>query len=94
MFNREVFHSEFESLHLAHTAVRHKPPKPEFAKTFNVKVWNGATWVIKSVWVALRSWTAFAVQHVRSHIGKCRQDGAAFARAHEVLPVGFLAVRQ
>ena len=47
LFDREVFHSEFESLHLAHTAVRHKPPKPEFAKTFNVKVWNGATWVMQ-----------------------------------------------
>ena len=40
-------HSEFESLHLAHTAVRHKSPKPEFAKTFNVKVWNSATWIMQ-----------------------------------------------
>ena len=29
---------EFSDFHLAHTAVKHKPPRPEFAKTFQIKV--------------------------------------------------------
>ena len=27
-------------MHLAHTGVKHKPPRPGFAKTFQVKVWT------------------------------------------------------
>ena len=38
LLDREVFDVEFSDLHLAHTAVKHKPPRPEFAKTFQVKV--------------------------------------------------------
>ena len=32
---------QLRSLKLAHTHVRHKPPKPEFAKTCQVSVWQG-----------------------------------------------------
>ena len=45
LLDREVFDVEFSDLHLAHTAVKHKPPRPEFAKTFQVKVWTGSAWV-------------------------------------------------
>ncbi|CAE7836131.1 secA2 [Symbiodinium sp. CCMP2592] len=37
LLDREVFDVEFSDLHLAHIAVKHKPPSPEFAKTFQVK---------------------------------------------------------
>ena len=47
LLETSVFHHDFGSLKLAHTAVKHKPPKPEFAKTFNVKVWNGRGWVME-----------------------------------------------
>ena len=45
LLDREVFDVEFSDLHLAHTAVKHKPPRPEFAKTFQIKVWTGSAWV-------------------------------------------------
>eukprot|EP00439_Symbiodinium_sp_Y106_P021464 s6652_g2.t1 len=45
LLDREVFDVEFSDLLLAHTAVKHKPPRPEFAKTFQVKVWTGSAWV-------------------------------------------------
>ena len=45
LLDREVFDVEFSDLHLAHTAVKHKPPRPEFAKAFQVKVWTGPAWV-------------------------------------------------
>ena len=44
LLDREVFDVEFSDLLLAHTAVKHKPPRPEFAKTFQVKVWTGSAW--------------------------------------------------
>ncbi|CAE7405417.1 unnamed protein product [Symbiodinium sp. CCMP2456] len=47
LLDTSVFHHVFGSLKLAHTAVKHKPPKPEFAETFNVKVWNGRGWVME-----------------------------------------------
>ena len=31
---------ELEGLKLAHTNVKHKPPKPEFTKPFDVPVWQ------------------------------------------------------
>ena len=32
---------ELKGLKLAHTNVKHKPPKPEFTKPFDVPVWQG-----------------------------------------------------
>ena len=47
LLDTSLFHHDFGSLKLADTAVKHKPPKPEFAKTFNVKVWSGRGWVME-----------------------------------------------
>ena len=40
---------EFHNFKLAHTNVRHKPPRPEFAKDFTVKFWDGSSWSSKAV---------------------------------------------
>ena len=32
---------DFEHLKLGHTCVKHKPPRPEFAKEIQTRVWNG-----------------------------------------------------
>lgn len=34
----------FSELKLAHSNVKHKPPHPEFARTFRMKVWTGRAW--------------------------------------------------
>ena len=31
----------FEHLELGHTCVKHKPPRPGFAKEIQIRVWNG-----------------------------------------------------
>ena len=35
----------FSHLKLAHSNVRHKPPHPEFARKFKMRIWNGSKWV-------------------------------------------------
>ena len=45
LLESDLFHSEFASLRLAHTAVKHKPPKPQFVKMFKLKRWDGSSWV-------------------------------------------------
>ena len=45
LLESDVFHSEFASLRLAHTAAKYKLPKPQFVKIFKLKKWDGSNWV-------------------------------------------------
>ena len=40
---------EFHNFKLARTNVRRKSPRPEFAKDFTVKFWDGSSWSSKAV---------------------------------------------